>query len=329
MYKKNELLIIGRKPILIGGVTIHVSRLISLLDKVNVLYDFYDLNIFNVYSFINVIKITKYAHLHSSSPLFRFFFVLICKIFNTKSIITYHGDLGRFSSFYNLIDYLSVRLVDIPIVINKKSYFRAIMYNNETICMSAYIPNMYVETLDVSILNKINELKKCVNFLVCTNASSYALDKYGKEIYGVKILVDLFRKHPDWGLIISDPSGGYSKLLCNLEKNILVISKPHSFIPVLEKSDCFVRYTSTDGDSLSIHEALNCGVHVVATNVVDRPENVYQVLHGDIDQLTSLFQHLELEGVKPKCEIDDLLEIDILKFYKKLFLDNNTNNLIS
>ena len=325
MCKKTELLIIGKKPGPIGGVTIHVSRLLSLLSKVGISYDFYDLSRFCVVGFINAIKLTEYAHLHSSSPLFRLFFIVICKIFNARSIITYHGNLGRFSFFYNFIDYLSVKLADIPIVINKQSYFKAIIYNKESVYISAYIPNIYVETLDVTILNKISELKKQVNFIVCTNASNYALDKYGNEIYGIKILVDLFRKHHDWGLIISDPSGAYSKLLCGLENNILLISDPHNFIPVLEKSDCFVRYTSTDGDSLSIHEALDWGVHVVATNVVDRPENVHQVLRGDIDQLVSLFQSLEVKEIKPKRKSDRLIENDILKLYKKLISNDETN----
>ena len=70
MCKKTELLIIGKKPGPIGGVTIHVSRLLSLLSKVGISYDFYDLSRFCVVGFINAIKLTEYAHLHSSSPLF-------------------------------------------------------------------------------------------------------------------------------------------------------------------------------------------------------------------------------------------------------------------
>ena len=63
---------------------------------------------------------------------------------------------------------------------------------------------------------------------------------------------------------------------------------------------------------------MDCGVHVVATNVVDRPENVHQVLRGDIDQLVSLFQSLEVKEIKPKRKSDRLIQNDILKLYKKL-----------
>ena len=70
---------------------------------------------------------------------------------------------------------------------------------------------------------------------------------------------------------------------------------------------------------------MDCGVHVVATNVVDRPENVHQVLRGDIDQLVSLFQSLEVKEIKPKRKSDRLIENDILKLYKKLISNDETN----
>ena len=150
-------------------------------------------------------------------------------------------------------------------------------------------------------------------------ASNFTLDKDGNEIYGIKLLVDLFRKYPDWGFIISDPSGSYSKLLGELEPNICVIRGTHSFIPVLETSDCFIRYTSTDGDSLSIHEALDCGIYVIATDVVTRPENVSLVTRGNTDQLISLLYHFQQERLKQKRSVRNIYDTDILKLYRKLF----------
>lgn len=49
--------------------------------------------------------------------------------------------------------------------------------------------------------------------------------------------------------------------------------------------DCFIRYTSTDGDSISIYEALEHGVPVLATDVVSRPQGVHLIRRGDIDAL--------------------------------------------
>ena len=318
-FCKKKILILGKKPLPIGGVTIHVNRLTALLDKVGQEYSFYDLQGFRILSFLRVIGTVDYAHLHSSSPLLRLLFAVICRFCNTKSMITYHGDLGRFSSFYNFIDYMSVKVVNIPILINKQSFNKAIRYNKNSVCISAYIPEVCQEKLDVSVENKINELRQRVSFIVCTNASNFTLDKDGNEIYGIKLLVDLFRKYPDWGFIISDPSGSYSKLLGELEPNICVIRGTHSFIPVLETSDCFIRYTSTDGDSLSIHEALDCGIYVIATDVVTRPENVSLVTRGNTDQLISLLYHFQQERLKQKRSVRNIYDTDILKLYRKLF----------
>ena len=46
------------------------------------------------------------------------------------------------------------------------------------------------------------------------------------------------------------------------------------FCPILTISDLFLRPTLTDGDAVSIREALYLGVPVVASNAVKRPEFV-------------------------------------------------------
>ena len=44
----------------------------------------------------------------------------------------------------------------------------------------------------------------------------------------------------------------------------------------------YVRPTSTDGDSLAIREAIEAGAHVVATDVVRRPDECIIYPHGDV-----------------------------------------------
>jgi hypothetical protein len=77
---------------------------------------------------------------------------------------------------------------------------------------------------------------------------------------------------------LSDPSGNYSSFLqkrkISLGSNIEVLTGIHSFCRVLEKSDLFLRITTTDGDSLSVKEALSLDVRVLASNVVKRPNGV-------------------------------------------------------
>jgi len=63
-FCKKKILILGKKPLPIGGVTIHVNRLTALLDKVGQEYSFYDLKGFRILSFLRVIGTVDYAHLH-------------------------------------------------------------------------------------------------------------------------------------------------------------------------------------------------------------------------------------------------------------------------
>lgn len=50
-----------------------------------------------------------------------------------------------------------------------------------------------------------------------------------------------------------------------------------------------IRFTTTDGDSLSVKEALLAGKSVIATDVVDRPEQVILV-NNDLDALENVIR---------------------------------------
>jgi glycosyltransferase involved in cell wall biosynthesis len=315
------LLIIGKRPPPVGGVTIHVDRLLMWLDKSSLSYRFYDLNHFSILSFIGNISKFRYVHLHSSSPILRLLFVFICQLLNKVSIVTIHGNLGRYNKFYNILDSLAVKFSRYPIVINQKSFLKAMKLNKSTILISAYIPSIYEKDLEETITDKLINMRKSLKLICVTNAYNYSTDKDGTEIYGILDLVAYFHNHLDYGFIISDPSGSYSKIIDDIPSNIIIIGEPHSFIKVLQFADCFIRYTSTDGDSLSIHEALDNNVSVIATDVVDRPHGVLCVPRGDFNKLDSVFDSL-LIICKDKIAVNyDINNIAILNFYKeKIYL---------
>lgn len=321
--KMCKLLIIGKTPLPIGGVTIHVQRLIELLDFYNVDYTYYDLSKFKFYSFCLSVCRSEYAHLHSSSPILRLFFALLCKIVKTKSIITYHGNIGRFGCIKNSFDRLSIIFAKIPVVLNNKSFIQARRLNKNTQLCSAYIPECLKNnnTLNSFTNSMIVYFKQHYKFIFCTNAFNIAYDKFGKEIYGIDFLVHFF-SGTDYALIISDPSGNYKKKIKEVRDNILFIDYPHSFIEVLQLSDCFIRYTSTDGDSLSIHEAIDNNVPVIATDVVSRPHGVVLVkLDDEGDLRIKLKQVIECHGKIEYVDSDTDIQkkkTDIVKLYESL-----------
>lgn len=317
--KNNKLLIIGKKPLPLGGVTIHVQRLTQWLDYLQISHRFYDLKKFKLNTFIKEICQARYAHLHTSSLFLRFIFSIICPLLLTKSIITYHGNLGRYTLIKNYIDYLSIIFSYFPIVLNERSFDIAYKLNKKTILLSAFISNVNSETpLNDEFLDLIIKLRERCNHIFCTNAYDLAYDKNNQEIYSIGNLIDFFSKYPEWGLIISDPSGNYkNKYIEYISNNIIFLDSPHSFIEVIKKSDCFIRYTTTDGDSLSIHEALEYNVPVIATNVVSRPNGVILVKLNDFEELKRVISLLEYKADKGGNMSKQLPAI--IKFYKKIF----------
>lgn len=316
------ILIIGKKPLPIGGVTIYVERLLDMLKVNNIDYVFYDLNDFSILSFIKSIYRVNYAHLNTSSPYLRLFFVLLCWLFNTKSILTIHGNMGRFNSQKNTFDNLAIKIANYPIVINQHSYDKAIKINKRTELISAYLPSLNENILPNDIKNKVTKIKEQTDLLCCTNAYNRSFDKFNNEIYGIDFLISFFTDHPNWGLIIADPSGAYKELYSKniLAQNIFIIGTPVSFIGILKLSDCFIRNTSTDGDSISIHEALQYNVHVIATDVVDRPQDVVLVKYNEHN---SLREKISYTINMPKKNNGVIINGSIVDLYKKVFHETN------
>jgi glycosyltransferase involved in cell wall biosynthesis len=277
MFNEKKVLIIGKIPPPIGGVTIHVSRLLKKLERENIAHDFKQNNIKNLLCFIFSIHKYSCIHIHSSNPFIRLYVVLIAKILNVKSIVTFHGDIGRFkSTIKNKIDHITIRWASKPIVLNNNSFLIAKKLNNKTEIVSSFIPpDDANEILPQKYVDKIQAYKKKYEYLFCSNAYNLSYDKEGMEIYGIFELIETFKCFPQYGFILSDPSGAYFKEIkskkISLTNNICIITGLHSFYKVMSLCDASIRNTSTDGDSISVKESLYLNKITFTTDVVSRP----------------------------------------------------------
>jgi len=283
----NKILIIGSLPPPIGGVSIHVQRLLYHLEKNKILYKYIDLNTSSKSSIIIKIFSHNRIHLHSSNVFLRFMMSFFGVIALKKVDFTLHGDLGRYNSkFKNSLDFLSIYLSNIPILLNQKSYSKAKRYNqNSVLGSSFYSPNYEAEVLNKDIMTSILEHKNKFQFQFCTNAYNLSFDKDNHEIYGLFELIDLFAMYSQFSLVISDPSGAYLNAIRNrrieISENILLISCQHSFYKVIELSDGMIRNTTTDGDSISVKEGLYLNKLVYCTSVVERPMHTIVYKKGE------------------------------------------------
>lgn len=313
-----KILVLGKVPPPIGGVTIHVQRLLNRLDKD--VFDFRYLNSTkNLFVLLKELASHKVLHLHSSSPYYRLLVVLLSKFCNTKTIVTVHGDLGRFkSTFKNAIDNMAVRFCTIPIVLNEGSYDKAIKLNSKAKLITAFIPPLKRMELSPSIEDKLLNFSENYKLTFSTNAFNRTLDKNGDEIYGIEMLIPIFIKFSDYALIISDPSGAYCDYFKNqnitIPVNVYIINYPHSYFEILNRADISIRNTSTDGDPLSIKESLFLGTPVIASNVVSRHSDCILYSRGSLsEEFKNIIKQTMSKTISSPIEDGS---IEILKLYK-------------
>jgi glycosyltransferase involved in cell wall biosynthesis len=287
----NKLLVIGRtiEGSGMGGVRIHVSRLLQLYDKFDMHYDFLDLDVKKkIYNICPSILKANIVYLHSASPILRCLISIFCLFTFKKLLIMVHGDLGRFNFFKNKLDFLSIKLCYKPLLINEKSFLKGLNLNKNSKLVSAYIPPIITIPLDKELTKRIEIERQKSKLIVVTNASHVNFDKFKKEIYGISALLKYFKSRKNIFFIVADPSGNYKKYIASNFPGIsnvgFFINKKIDFYELLKLSDVFIRNTTTDGDSLSIREALELNVACYATNVVSRPHGT--IVYDSLKDLT-------------------------------------------
>lgn len=311
------ILILGALPPPIGGIGVHLVRTIKYLDRSNLDYKFIDYTRTPLASILKSIMQSSIIHTHFSSSYIRFIMALFCKIFQKTYIFTFHGNLGRYSKIRNIIDRASTKLADFPIFLNVESHAIGKFLNRNARLITAFVPPDDPEPLPADIAAKIDNLIKVSRVVYCTSAHDYVPKKGGDDLYGIKTLCDIFirDKMSSFGLIVSDPSGNNLKAINKkypeLPNNILFISRPHSLVEVIKKSDVYIRATSTDGDALSVREALYYNVAVIASDCVSRPPGCILYRNGDNQALTNTLFYYETH--KKRVRLNATLENGALK----------------
>jgi hypothetical protein len=319
------IIVIGRIPPPIGGVTIYVDRLIDNLSISNMKFRYVVLNIKNLF-FIHRTLDGEIIHLIASNPLLRLYYSLICKVYKKKLIITYTDNINSFSnSFSNSLNRLSIKLSFVPLVSNIDSFNIARIINTNSRLISLFIPPKIDDNNLYQLRMHLGKFLSENKFIFCTNASRFDKDKSGNEIYGIISLISIFNSIPKSGLIISDPSETYSEYIRNnnivLNPNIkLLCSNTFQFIDIIKLSDCVIRATTTDGDSLSIREALYLNKDVICSDCVSRPDRCMLYPTNDLHYLYKLIANYNYSNVVVDGELSLHSDgfIEILHIYNEL-----------
>lgn len=288
----DKILILGTLPPPVGGVTIHIQRLLALLDEEKIPYTFCSIR---ESSFLNLLKqflSHKCIHLHISNISLSFFFALICCVLQKKLVLTRHGDINRHRGWLYHIDLWAIQLATIPILLNQTSYCIAKKYNRNARLISVFLPPSKEESLPEELITKLMKCRKKYKYIFATNAYNISFDEGGNEIYGISSLIKIFRKHPDLFLVAATCNKNYYNYLSvqkvEIPTNVFLIQKPISFFALLKLVDGMIRHTTTDGDALSVREALYLQRRTFATDCIPRPQGT--ICYRNIDELEKLLE---------------------------------------
>jgi glycosyltransferase involved in cell wall biosynthesis len=316
MSKKEHICIIGPLSPPIGGVSIYLERYSEQLDQQQKKHSIYSFNkrsfLYKIISILNIIFNPKFTTiLVNSSNKFVLSF-LIFRIFPCKLIYFDHNfrlieDLNWFQKFLfrgfmrrvNEFWYVEEKVLDYYTKYNIRIPHNHFLKN-------AFIvpddPN-YVDIFfskNVEVAHFIDSH----NPIIASTASSFAFYK-GVDLYGIDLLIKtlsvLIIDFPQIGLIIAigavNNKKYYQSILAELGKhtlfnNTLILLNTKEIWPIFQRSNLMLRPTFTDGDALSIREALHFKCQVIASNCCKRPEGVVTFENRDLSDLINKTKHI-------------------------------------
>lgn len=302
--------LIGHLPPPYGGVSVYIHRLKHQLQHngVNIeIIDFSRLNylkkLFTIlFKLINPTSSTFY--LNTSN--YYFMFLLLFRPFKTRIIFYDHNFrfLEDLSCVQRFLFQLFLRRVNEFNVVEEKviDYYLA---NNFEIPVHTNIKNAFIippETDESSILesydDNLNLFLQNRSPLIIANA--FKLFFYDNiDLYGLDLCVELTYKlkayHDNLGFIFALSDDTYNQQYINqiknkicelaLEENFHFLTGSKEIWPLFKKVHLLIRPTNTDGDALSIREALHYNCPVVASNVCKRPNGTIYFRNRDINDL--------------------------------------------
>ena len=316
----NKLLIVGRIPPPYGGVTVHISRLLSHLQALDYPFEFCALPRSSNHKSSILQKLRKFikpactllfhrydvVHCHASNPwLFILVDLISGRLRRGKIIHTLHGEGILLACecgppYMKCLLRFAFKRASQIIAINTSCAQRVRPFAASpahVILMSAYIPpgseEMETGQINSELETFFNKHPKCF-----ASQGNFGNMYQGKDLYRFDLLanalVSIRATNKSVGLcsVVSQTlSNSARNDVLNLRRQLgledhwLIIEDFGSAIPLYRRCIGFIRPTMSDGDSLSIRECLDLGVPVIASNAVPRPEGCVIFESGNLHSL--------------------------------------------
>jgi len=314
-----KIILVGPYPPPAGGMAHHVKALLELTKKEGIGAVVFDIN---KNSANNVIPIAgrkelskkiiaspaKCVHIHADSFDLHYHVpvaILAAKISKKVAITSIHsGNTGDYyisaSTLKKLLIKYVIRKSDLLILDNNllEKFVKSLGRKKETFIISPFVSSdLTFENLPEALDEFAKKSRPL--FMSCGNPRAvYQFDKV------IAAFAGFVRDNPTAGLVITqtDESDekGWQKLKEAAERfevgariRFEAGLSHEQFLELLRRADAFIRFTTHDGDSLSVREALALGVPVIATDTGARPDGVVLVKTFDETALMGAMRNVE------------------------------------
>lgn len=306
---------IGKLPLPLGGVTVFNERKVAALRSQGHEVCVVEPSLRNLPYFFKALLDYRSSVLLSASNIRLFFLVLVFGLARRTYFYDHNAsrDFAGEGPLYSRIRkaavsrFRQVLLVDGHLRKNYQifPFFERISFSVE----SAFIPP--VLSSEEGIISSYPEqlqtlLRTEERRFVIASAFRPNLDAEGRDIYGLEETIRAFQalshELPQCHFLVAIAQFGPDEFSARIRQQLeeLVASRTNVSLlggqsvlwPFFRKGALFLRPTTTDGDSVSVREALYFGCPVIASDVVPRPAGVMTFPLGGEDLLAVVRQRL-------------------------------------
>lgn len=343
-----------------GGISIHTKRFRDYLVErgihtsvyneskayKNISDNIYTIESYRKFVFKMLFLNSDIFHFHTIDIKVRIILGLY-KVFGKKIVLTIHGEsvfkqITNSNIIIRKLLLISLNHIDKIICVNEKIINDLIHFGinrDKLACIPAYCDPIETEDDFAKIDKKVWNFVNNSNFLICANGSIRFYNN--EDLYGFDLLIELIYKLKQIGrdmkliialLSVAEQNANEDKYYNelkerikkqSLEDNIFIFEvNDTEFYPIMKKSQLFIRPTNTDGDAVSIREALYYKIPSIASNVTKRPEGTILFQTRNIEDLFNKVDYV-IENYDI-CKIDSAgIEVEsneekLLKIYTEI-----------
>lgn len=344
--KKKKVVLIGPLPPPAGGISIHIKRLsillendydIDFIDEANpAKAGYFNIRSLNLFKYLKKIINAEVIYIHSGNHILRMAHVIAGKLFFKKVILTLHAYPFNKKKAVRYLEETIYKMADKIILVNANLFDKINLPKQKCMVQNAFLPPV-METepeLPAAVIEWINRSKNKGKVILCANAWQLEIFK-NEDLYGLDICIDAVNKLKKEGYPVSfifnvASTDKLKELYLNYQLKInelgltddfLLINEKLSFVKLIERTDIVLRPTNTDGDALTVREALFLGKPVVASDIVERPAGTTLFSTRNADDMVTKLKLIIKDNTKAGSERNNESKADYHEFYKNL-IDN-------